>query len=582
MDIKTETNALKLIKQILDGEQAVEPVLPFRAQKPAFRPAEEASPLARSTPEAQGVDSDLIRRYFEALAAEKETQTHTLTVVRHGRVIAQTALFPYRAQVWHITHSLCKSVTGLAVGLLYDDGRIGLDDRLSDFFGKGGVLPSPARNLTVRQLLTMSTGVLFNEAGTVTEEDWVKCYLESLLKFEPGAEFDYNSMNSYMLAALVREVSGKSVCALLDERIFSRMGITNYFWETCPMGREKGGMGMYLLPEDMAKIGLLYLQKGSWNGERLISEAWVTMATTAQFAVPEYVGVYDYGFQVWVRKGRNYFALNGMFGQNVLAFPDNDLLVVVTAGNDDMFQQNRFFEITEQFFGPRLEDKPIVGGWRARARLRRTVSGLESPPPARRGQRELRRRILERLDGQTYVFDPEEGKAVGVLPLIVQAVQNNYTRGLRSVSFRRQADGLLVSIEEEDETIRFTAGWQTALYSEVAFHGEPYLMGAFAVFTSDEDDLPVLKLRLVFPEIANEREIKFFLVEEDRLRTRWSEQPSDEFLYRGLKSIYSGLSGGKLVQSVMRGAFDTLPRHRIRDTFHPEVTARLAQQKETD
>lgn len=590
MDIKTEANAFRLIKQLLDRDQIVEPILPMKPQKTAFPAQANPHPLPRCAPEEQGVESSLIQRYIEALTQDEETFTHTLTIVRHGKVIAQTAMFPYRTDVWHITHSLCKSVTGLAVGLLYDDGLISLDDKLSKFFGKGGMLPTGrARGVTVRQLLTMSSGVLFNEAGTVTETDWVKCFLESLLRFEPGTEFAYNSMNSYMLAAIVRNVTGKSVRALLDERLFSKMGIVEYDWETCPMGTEKGGMGMYLLPEDMAKLGMLYLQKGLWNGERLLSEEWTTMATTAQIVVPDHIGVYDYGFQVWVRKEHNYFALNGMFGQNVLVFPDNDLLVVVTAGNNDMFQQNHYFEITERFFGQPLGDKPIFGGWGARRKLHRCETLLASPPvPARRGVWHRLARadndaaMVERLNGSVFDFDEAEGKSVGLLPLIVQAVQNNHTRGLRSVAFRKEGSGLAVTFEEADEAHTFSVGLRTAAYTQISFHGEPYLVGAFGVFTSDEDETPVLKLRIVFPEIANERTVKFYFEKHGALRTRWSEQPSEEFLFRGLESLLSGLPDSKVVQTLLRGVLDTQPGPVIRAAFCPEVTGRLRQKTETE
>src|SRR5699024_4911566 len=143
------------------------------------------------------------------------------------------------------------------------------------------------RSLTVRHLLTMTSGVDFDEVGAVTEEDWVKCYFESGVRFEPGAEFAYNSMNSYLLSAIVRERTGQGLSQVLRPRVFVPLGFGRVHWETCPRGIEKGGWGLYLCPEDMAKIGQLLLQKGRWNGRQLVSEEFLREMTRKQVDTPD-------------------------------------------------------------------------------------------------------------------------------------------------------------------------------------------------------------------------------------------------------------------------------------------------------
>ncbi len=128
-------------------------------------------------------------------------------------------------------------------------------------------------------------------------------------------------MNSYMLSVIVRDVSGQSLMEYLKPRLFRPLQIQRVDWEVCPKGIEKGGWGMYMTPEDMAKIGLLYLQNGIWQGERLISEALIREATKMQMAAPQSTGAYHYGYHVWVGKQGKSFLLNGCLVRMWPVFP---------------------------------------------------------------------------------------------------------------------------------------------------------------------------------------------------------------------------------------------------------------------
>ena len=178
----------------------------------------------------------------------------------------------------------------------------------------------------------MRAGVLFSEPEALSETDWSKAFLNSSLKGDPGTEFHYNSLNTYMLSAIVRRKAGKGLLEFIQERLFDPMGITDVLWETCPMGIEKGGWGLYIRPEDMAKLGQLVLDGGLWQGRRLISQAFLQAALTAHASPPPELGDYDYGYQIWVGRKANTFLFNGMLGQNVLGFRDSGILLVTNAG----------------------------------------------------------------------------------------------------------------------------------------------------------------------------------------------------------------------------------------------------------
>ena len=119
--------------------------------------------------------------------------------------------------------------------------------------------------MTVRHLLTMSSGCGFKEYGMVLEADWAKAFLDADYAFEPGEKMEYNSMNTYMLAAIVRRKTGEGLMEYLRPRLFEPLGFADVAWETCPLGTEKGGWGMYVRLEDALKLGLVYLNGGVWH-----------------------------------------------------------------------------------------------------------------------------------------------------------------------------------------------------------------------------------------------------------------------------------------------------------------------------
>ena len=373
MDLITDSRALMIVRQIIDTKSSVKPIFEQESQKPKFSRAPVVKPFSRATPESQGMSSAAVADFLNALRDDPTLDMHGVLVLKNGRVIAEGAFGAYDQTVWHITHSECKSITGLAIGLLIGEGRMRLDDRIVDLFAarmnKINLLTH--RNMTIRHLLNMTSGVSFNEAGSVTETDWVKCFLESAVLKEPGSTFNYNSMNTYMLACAIKQVTGEGLVDYLRPRLFEPLGITNFFWETCPMGNEKGGWGLYILPEDIAKIGQTVLDGGRFQGRQIIPEDWIREQTASHANPPGSFGNYNYGYQTWIGRNEKSFLFNGMFGQNVLGFFDSGVLLVSNAGNNELFQQSNYYEIASRFFAKPDESRAgfsLTGAERARRR----------------------------------------------------------------------------------------------------------------------------------------------------------------------------------------------------------------------
>lgn len=352
MELKTQLKTAELLMKLLKGEEKEIHVLKGREEKRLQSKKEKNVLFERANPENVGVSSKELLYFLKDMAENIEASLHEIMILVNGKVILETAFSPYRKEDWHISHSLCKSVTNLAIGLLFTDGQIKLDEKVTSIFsGKKIAFRGKMKRVTVEHLLTMSSGIAFNEASSLFEEDWVKGCLSSGVLFEPGTKFFYNSLNSYLLSAIVVEKTGKGLVDYLEEKLFQKMEIVNVFWEKCPKGIEKGGWGLSLTTEDVAKIGALYLQKGLWNGEQLIAKSYMERSVQKQIETPKSISEYGYGYQVWMTSVKGGYQFNGMFGQNVFLFPDTKSIVITMAGSPNFFPKSYLFDIVMHYFG---------------------------------------------------------------------------------------------------------------------------------------------------------------------------------------------------------------------------------------
>ena len=342
---------VELITDIMLGKTSGVSRVDFFTQKIPF-PFDEPyeQPFERATPESQGVSSAHLAALLRELDASKYTDMHHFMLLRHGKVICECNFAPYPKGLWHISHSMCKSITGMAIGLLVEEGLLRLDDNIYSIFeNKINPLTKMFRPvITVENLLTMTSGVSFNESGIVSGNDWLGSYLNSAVTEDPGTVFHYNSLNTYVLSAIVTERTGLTLEEYLRPRLFEPLGITKILWEVCPKGITKGGWGLFICTEDMAKLGQLYLQKGVWNGRQIIPADWVERSTKKQ--VETDADTFGYGYQLWMEERPGSFEFNGMLGQNVVVYPDMDMVLVTNAGNNELFQNCVMLNIVRKYF----------------------------------------------------------------------------------------------------------------------------------------------------------------------------------------------------------------------------------------
>ena len=583
-------------------------------QKPDFPfDAVYEQAFVRATPESQGISSDLFAALLRELDASKDTEMHHFMALRHGKVICECNFAPYPKGMWHITHSMCKSITGMAIGMLIEEEKLKLDENIYDIFpdhiNAFSKIFRPV--ITVEHLLTMTSGITFNESGIVSGNDWLGSFLNASVNGKPGTEFQYNSLNTYVLSAIVTKRTGETLTEYLTPRLFGPLGITKYYWETCPKGITKGGWGLFLCAEDMAKLGQLYLQRGKWNGQQLVSEYWIEISTARHLKTQN--GTYGYGYQLWMEQRPGSFEYNGMLGQNVIIYPDMDMVLVTNAGNKEMFQDCIMLNIIRKYFPVNyhpadvLPENPL-----SYSLLKRLCGELENGENNNRStslRGRWKRNVVSRrkhsdkkysyrisaavdrpsdhhsfmraVSGRTYVMEQQN---IGIAPLFVQVFHNNMTDGISEISFTYDAGNFYVSFTEGEVIHKLPVGFGKAADGCVDLHGEHYLVATLGEFARDENDIPVLKLEVTFIEECVKRKAHIFFHEDNGIEIRWNETPGKKMILAGLSSITEELSGNFLYNSLLGDHnITTELLHRLMEqTIEPAVRGYLKRPEETD
>ena len=233
--------------------------------------------LERASVASQGIDERGLMNFIDTLCSLKNSEIHHIMVVRGGKVVAEAHFSPFGADDVHNLYSCSKTVTALAVGIAADKGLLSLSDRVVDFFPDK--IPQDADSLlheiTIQHLLTMTSGIRKDSLTMQRYSDWVLGWMEQGMTATPGAKWDYDTMSTFMLSAIIQKVTGMRLLNFLNENLFHPMGIIEADWEESPGGINTGGWGLRLNTESQAKLGLLMLNYGQWKGRNLVSRKWV-------------------------------------------------------------------------------------------------------------------------------------------------------------------------------------------------------------------------------------------------------------------------------------------------------------------
>jgi CubicO group peptidase (beta-lactamase class C family) len=407
----------------------------------------ETSPLPRTSPEAQGVSSAALLDFVNALD-QSITEMHGLVLLRHGQVIAEGWWQPCGPQIPHMLFSLTKSFTSTAVGLAVAEGLLSVDDFVISFFPDKNPkrISKNLAAMRVRHLLSMVTGHKkepnLGRAMEDKQADWVKAFLAASVGHKPGAPFVYNSAASHVLSAIVQKVTGQPLLDYLTPRLFEPLGIQPAHWDQDPSGIYTGGWGLMIRTEEIARFGQMYLQKGVWNGKRILPEAWVAAATSRQVengTDPKNDWNQGYGYQFW-RCQHNVYRGDGAFGQFCFVMPDQDAVLAINSGVPDM---QAVMNVVWDKLLPAIQPAALPAAPQAEKALRGRLAELSLPVPADAPVSPL----AAQFGGKTYLLEGNTFK-------------------IESIRFAFTPDGCELSLRERGEENHASFGYHGWKFGE--------------------------------------------------------------------------------------------------------------------
>jgi CubicO group peptidase (beta-lactamase class C family) len=390
--------------------------IPYSASRNGapYRASLTSLPLPRSTPEAQGVPSAVISRFFDAIKASGQ-EFHSVMIIRHGHVIAEGWWYPYSPTVRHDLYSLSKSFTGTAIGLAADEKLLTIEDPVLSFFpnDKPATVSTNLASMKVKHLLSMSVGqekdsILTLEA-TPPGERWEKTFLSLPVVYEPGLHFLYNSGASYMLSSIIRQVSGHSTHEFLGPRLYEPLGITGATWTENAEGNNMGASHLRIRTEDIARLGQLYLQEGRWGTKQILSKEWVELATKKEIenGKNDNSWAYGYGYQFWMNPTGG-FRADGAYGQYSMVLPDKDIVVAITSESVD--KAATMATVWDHLYPDIGEMSPLPPNAADHGQLQKELKALAFKPPFIKS----RSSFAAAISGRKFILDsnPFNAKAV--------------------------------------------------------------------------------------------------------------------------------------------------------------------------
>ncbi len=253
----------------------------------------------------------------------------------------------YQGRDVHTLQSVTKSIAATVIGIAIGRGEVaGVRVPFLTFFKDKNLSRIDPRlhKATLEDVLTMRSGIEWHESDRPLDEtnttmqlersnDWIQFTLNQPMDASPGTKWVYNSGGSQLLSGIVKTTTGRFIDDYANDRLFRPLGIQDFHWKKTPTGHPDTEGGLYLSAGDLAKIGLLYLRDGMWDGTRILPDGWVRSATTHH--VTGLPGRWDYGYQWWLttREGEEVWAGRGFGGQFLIVIPSRDIVAVVQSWN---------------------------------------------------------------------------------------------------------------------------------------------------------------------------------------------------------------------------------------------------------
>ena len=341
-----------------------------------------------TAPEDQGIQSKSLLAMLENIQ-DNGYIIQSISIIRNGYLVMDSYVHPFAESQKHEMYSVTKSIISALIGIAIDKGYIkDVNQTLAELFPNRKIsnLDGLKQTITLENLLMMASGLNCNDgpekkwAGVfemMKSNDWVQYTLDLPMEKTPGEWFDYCNGVSHLLSAAISESTGMKTIEFAKKYLFDPLGIVDIKWDTSPGGINIGFSKMWLQPKDMAKFGLLYLNKGKWEDKQIISAEWIE-ASTRPYLDAGSKGS-QYGYQWWINPA-GYFLAMGIYGQMIFVVPEKNLVAVFTGKieGENMFVSGRF--LREYIIPACVSEKPISSDQEATAGLNKMIKTLAEAP----------------------------------------------------------------------------------------------------------------------------------------------------------------------------------------------------------
>jgi CubicO group peptidase (beta-lactamase class C family) len=374
-----------------------------------------------AAPEEQGMDSEKLAQMVEHIQQAK-LDLHSLLIVRNGYLVSELYAYPYSAGQAHSIASVTKSVIDALVGIAIQQGYIkDVHQPLFSLLPDQGVanLDEKKKAITLENLLTMTSGLdchenpASGEPSMQASANWVRFMLDRPMAAQPGTTFNYCTGAVEVLSAILQKATGMSAREFANKNLFGPIGIEpipEARWPSDPQKLTIGGYGLALTPDEMARLGLLFLNHGQWDGKAIVPADWVAASTVSQANRGDKK---EYGYLWWIDPQGKWYAALGRAGQHIFVYPAENLVVVFTA--DLPFTHDADLiplqELLDQYILPAVKsDRPLPANPGSLARLTAGIQVLTQPqrmtPPPLPA-------IAAPISGKTYTLEDNPfGKTV--------------------------------------------------------------------------------------------------------------------------------------------------------------------------
>jgi CubicO group peptidase (beta-lactamase class C family) len=295
---------------------------------------EEAPVYPSGIPE----DAELPGGYTDLESFLRGTETTAFIVVKDDQLLYEHYFNGYDRDSTQTSFSVAKSFVSALVGIAVDEGIIGLDDPITDDLPELKERDARFERITIRHLISMSSGLRYEEEGTPWSDDTETYYAPDLRELAltdteivgtPGEQWHYNNFNPLLMGMILERATSQHVAAFMEERLWRPLGAeagASWSLDSEESGFEKMESGINARAIDFAKLGSLYLHEGMWNGTRIVADSWVR-ASTAVSDDPSP----EYGYWWWTYRDDelgDYYAARGNKGQFIVVIPERELVVV--------------------------------------------------------------------------------------------------------------------------------------------------------------------------------------------------------------------------------------------------------------